>query len=289
MEPVTIAIICAVAFGGVVAASAFIRQLLLSRDKRLNDQAQQKALQQEVDELEKMRQQLEGSKRFDAHYKILGSNKDAIVYLDTKIEDLLQKKAKLIERYGQLTTKESGAILDGDVSVERKQACDKIRLEIDREISFYNSELEHLQKRRAALWDSHQDLEIYLLNQEEQRNKTLDSIYEKHTAVLEKIYIRHTDQTEHVARDSIKAGTQSFKAMVMAPIQFLMQYFGLSTGISLDQAAKEIQKRTEVSDTQDDINGDGYDSDYDPDSDDELDDDQAAYGFKSRKKQLAWT
>ena len=288
MEPVTIAIICAVAFGGVVAVSAFVRQLMLSRDKRLNDQAQQKALQHEIDELEKMRQQLESSKRFDAHYKILGSNKDAIVYLDTKIDDLLKKKAQLIERYGQLTTKESSSILDGDVSAERKKACDRLRLEIDSEINFYNSELEYLKKGCGVLWDSHQDLEIYLLNQEEQRNKTLDSIYEKHTAVLEKIYIRHTDQTEHVARDSIKAGTESFKSMVMAPIQFLMQYFGLSTGISLDQVAKEIQKRTDVSDAQDDINGGNYDSDYDPDSDDELEDGEKL-GFTNRKKQLAWT
>ena len=48
MEPVTIAIIGAVVFGVVVAVSAFVRQLILSRDKNLNDKAQNKALELEA-------------------------------------------------------------------------------------------------------------------------------------------------------------------------------------------------------------------------------------------------
>ncbi|CZR30312.1 Uncharacterised protein [Legionella pneumophila] len=65
MEPVTIALICAASFGAVVALSAFIRQLLLSRDKNLNDEAQRKAINQEAGELEKMREQMQSNKRFD--------------------------------------------------------------------------------------------------------------------------------------------------------------------------------------------------------------------------------
>ena len=84
MEPVTIALICSAAFGVVVALSVFIRQLILSRDKNLNDKAQRRALTQEANELEKMREQMQSNKRFDSHYRVLGSNKDAIVYLDNK-------------------------------------------------------------------------------------------------------------------------------------------------------------------------------------------------------------
>jgi len=50
MEPVTIALICSAAFGAVVALSVFIRQLILSRDKNLNDKAQRRALTQEANE-----------------------------------------------------------------------------------------------------------------------------------------------------------------------------------------------------------------------------------------------
>ncbi len=268
MEPVTIALICAAAFGAVVAISVFVRQLLLSRDKNLNDEAQRKAISQEAGELEKMRDQMQGNKRFDSHYKVLGANKDAIVYLDTKIEDILRKKTVLIDRYAQVSLKESGAIVDGESTAERKTACDRLKKEIDEEIKFYDSELEHLQKRRASLWDTHGDLQEYLLGQEKSRNESLDYIYKQHSGLLEKIYIRHTDNSEHIAKQTIEAGTSSFKAMILAPIQFLLQYFNISTGISFDQSKIEKAARDDVDKVESDIN-DSENSDYDINSDDE--------------------
>ena len=74
-----------------------------------------------------MREQMQSNKRFDSHYKVLGANKDAIIYLDNKIEDTLHKKTQLIDRYAQVTIKESGAIVDGELSVERKAACDRLK------------------------------------------------------------------------------------------------------------------------------------------------------------------
>lgn len=186
MEPVTIALICAASFGAVVALSAFIRQLLLSRDKNLNDEAQRKAINQEAGELEKMREQMQSNKRFDSHYKVLGANKDAIIYLDNKIEDVLRKKAQLVDRYAQVSLKESGAIVEGGISIERKDACDRLKKEIDEEIKFYDSELLHLQQRRTSLWDTHTDLQEYLLGQEKSRNESLDHLYKQHTSLLEK-------------------------------------------------------------------------------------------------------
>lgn len=254
MEPITIALICAASFGAVVALAAFIRQLMLSRDKTLNDEAQRRALAQETGELEKMREQMQSSKRFDSHYKVLGANKDAIIYLDTKIEEILHKKTELIDRYGQLSIKESGAIVSGEVSAARKEACDRLKAEIDVEIKFYNGELATLQKRRTSLWDTHTDLQEYLLGQEKSRNESLDAIYKQHSSLLEKIYIRHTDQTEQVAKRTIDAGTSTFKTIIMAPIQFLLQYFNLSTGISLDQTRVEKEARDDVENAEDDIN-----------------------------------
>lgn len=270
MEPVTIALICAASFGAVVALSAFIRQLLLSRDKRLNDEAQRRALAQETDELKKMREQMESNKRFDSHYKVLGANKDAIAYIDTKIEDILHKKTALVDRYAQISIKESGAIVRGEVSAERKAACDRLKKEIDQEIKFYDKELEHFQQRRTSLWDTHTDLQEYLLEQEKARNASLDTIYQKHSGLLEKVYIRHIDASEQIAKKTIDAGTSSFKQMVTAPLQFLLQYFNISTGIGLDQSKMESDARGDVEKAEDDIN-DIPKRDGDTKSDDEVD------------------
>jgi hypothetical protein len=254
MEPGIIALICAASFGAVVAIAAFIRQLILSRDKNLNDEAQRKALSQEAAELEKMREQMQGSKRFDSHYAVLGSNKQAIMYLDNKIEEILHKKTALIERYSQITIKESGAIVDGQVSVDRKNACDRLKAEIDEEVKFYDKELINFQERRTSLWDAHSDLQVYLLKQETSRNASLDTIYKQHSSLLEKIYLRHTENAERVAGQSISAGTATFKSIIMAPINFLLQFFNISTGISIDQSRIEQQARDDVDRIEKEVN-----------------------------------
>ncbi|BCA95942.1 hypothetical protein TUM19329_23030 [Legionella antarctica] len=263
MDPISIALICAASFGAVVTIAAFIRMMMLSRDKELNDEAQRTALTQEAGELEKMREQMQSNKRFDSHYKVLGANKDAIFYLDGKIEDILHKKTELIDRYAKISIKESEAIVDGALSTQRKVACDRLKLEIDEEIKFYDSELVNLQQRRISLWDTHTDLQEYLLEQEKSRNENLDFIYKQHSGLLEKVYIRHIDHSEHIAKQTIDAGTSTFKSMVWAPAQFLLQYFNLSTGISMDKFQMENDARDEVEKAESDMN--------DPsDSDDEI-------------------
>lgn len=255
MEPVTIAIVATAVFGAVTALSVFIRQLLLSRDKRLNDNAQHRALGQETRELERLRKQMEGSKRFDSHYKVLGVNKDAIQYLDQKIEDTLNKKFALIQRYSQIAIKESSAIIEKGQPTERKVVCDLLRDEIDKEMIFFDRELQQLQNRRAALWDTHSELQIYLIEQEKSRNEKLDGIYQTHTSVLEKIYIRHNESTDQVAKHTIEAGTHTLKYL-MAPWQLLMKFFGMSTGIKPQTAPAEMVSRKSVADIQREINAD---------------------------------
>lgn len=254
MEPVTIALICAASFGGLVILAAFVRQLFLSRDKLLNDEAQKNALAQEALELEKMRGEMQNNRRFENHYNVLSDNKDAIAYLDTKTENIFKKKTELVERYAQIAMKESTAIVEGESSAARKAACDLLKKEIDEEIKFYDNELKQLQERRAFLWDTQADFQEYLLNQEKTRNASLDSIYERHSGVLEKLSIRHADDSEQIAKQSIQAGTASFKSIILAPIQFLLQYFNISAGISLDQSGLEQASRDDVEEAERDIN-----------------------------------
>lgn len=257
MEPGIIALICAASFGAIAAIAAFVRHLLLSRDKSLNDEAQRRALAQEAQELENMREQMQSNKRFDAHYKVLGANKDEIIYLDSKIEELLHKKMQLIERCSQLSLQESNAIVEGQSSAARKNNCDRLKAEIDEEMTFYDNELVALQQRRTSLWDAHGGLQGHLLKQEQVRNASLDALYKQHSTLLEKIYIRHTEHSEHVAIKSISAGTSLFKSIVMAPMQFLMSYFNGSSGISFVQANIEAASRDDVARTEDELNGVG--------------------------------
>lgn len=254
MEPLIIALICSASFGALVVLSAFVRQLLLSRDKRLNDEAQRLAVNQEAAELEKMREQLYKQTRFESHEKILGANKDGIIYLDTKINELFSKRQNVLERYAQFSIKESNNILNGDVSPERKQVCDRLKKEIDEEVRLYDVELAQLQQRRSILLEAQRDIDKYLLAQEQSRKEILDTIYKQHSGILEKVYLRHAESAELVAKNTIEAGTSSFKAMILAPIQFLLQYFNLSTGINLDHTKIEKKARDAVKDTENDLN-----------------------------------
>lgn len=276
MDPVTVAIICAAVFGVVVTLAAFIRQLLLSRDKDLNDKAQERALAKETAELEKLRVQMASNKRFKTHYQVLGANKDAIMYIDQKIEENIKKKYELIERYAQLILKESATIISGESTADRKVVCDKLKVEIDKEIAFYDSEILVLQNRRGNLWDSHSEFLDHLLEQEKKRNKHLDAVYQQHSNMLEKIYLRHNENSEHVATEGIKASTETFKAFLMAPINFLMAVFKLSSFISTDAADKEKSSRDEVDEIESDIN----DGDVLDDSEIELED---AFGRGNRQ------
>ncbi|MCP0913554.1 hypothetical protein ELY11_04165 [Legionella septentrionalis] len=259
MDPITVAIIGAVVFGVASAFAVFVRELLLSRDKQLNEEAQQRALAQETKELEKIRVQMETSRRFDSHYQVLGANKDAIRYLDQKIEEILNKKLILVQRYAQMTLKESEAIvagkavLEGSSLAERKATCDLLRAEIDEEIKYYESELQQLQKRRASLWDAHNELQTSLLAQEKARNERLDGLYTHHSGVLEKVYLRHDEHLEAVTKKSIDAGTEALK-ILLAPFHFLLKLFKLSDGIFSEQAQEEIAARKKVSEVEREIN-----------------------------------
>src|SRR5690606_6988811 len=69
-------------------------------------------------------------------------------------------------------------------------------------------------------------VEDLLLAQESERNSSLDKAFIQHAAILEKTFLRHIEHTEVIAAKGIEASTSSFKDLMLAPIQFLMQFFG---------------------------------------------------------------
>ncbi|WP_131781750.1 hypothetical protein [Legionella gresilensis] len=255
MGPIAIAVICAAVFGVVSTITAFIHRLLASRDKRLNDLAQAKALTQETIELEKLRHEMLSYKRYNAYYQVLGENKEAVQYLDQKIEEILKKKSELIERYAQAIVKESNAIVAGNSSLDRKEVCDKLRQEIDNQLKTYDTEIKQLQQRRSNLWNSNKELQDYILEQEKKRNEHMDAVYQQHSALLEKIFLRHNDNSENVTKTLIDSTTQTFKSLITAPIEFLSKTFRLTKNASSNVAKQELLKRQNIAALEALING----------------------------------
>jgi hypothetical protein len=255
MGPIAIAVICTAIFGVVSTITAFIHRLLSSRDKRINDLAQEKALTQETTELQKLRHEMLSYKRYNAYYQVVGENKEAVQYLDQKIEEVLKKKSDIIERYAQIIVKESNAIVSGGGSLNRKEVCDQLRQEIDGQVKMYDAEIKQLQKRRANLWDSNKELQDYILDQERKRNEHMDTVYQQHSALLEKIFLRHNENSEHVTKSLIDSSTQTFKSLITAPIEFLAKAFRLSKGIKPTIAKQELLKRQNIAALEALING----------------------------------
>jgi DNA-binding transcriptional MerR regulator len=273
MEPVTVAVICATVFGGVVALSAFIRQLLLSRNQSVNEKSQRRALDQESFKLKNLRKELESQQRFKSHYDMLGNNGDAIQYLDDKIEEIIKEKMKLIDRFSELSIKHSHAIIEGKSTPDKKLSCDKLKEEIDKQIKVYDEQLKTLQERRAKLWDKNDELQNYLLAQEAKRNEKLDYLYQRHSEILEKVFVGHNDNRTKIAQQTLTEGTTTFKEMILAPIRFLMSVFSKSAGIDLEQPQIESDNRDDVSNAEDDINQSDSDTDLDDDWESDYDDD----------------
>lgn len=260
MEPVTIAIISITVFGVLGLLTAFIRQLLVSRDKKLNDEANLRALKEETDVLDKLRQQMIATPRFSYHYQVIDHNKDALLHIEARIEDIFQKKLVLIERYSKIARDESQAMIQGKVDEGRKHDCEMLKMEIDEQLKFYENELNTMQAQRNALWGNHKDLDQHLIAQEAARNKSLDELYHRHSILLEKIYLRHNENAEEVATQGIKATTSTLHDALVGPLTSLMAYFKKSGAVvDTSQADKESEARKKVEEAKQDLD-DSFDA-----------------------------
>lgn len=253
MDLMTTALICAATFGVVTAVSAFIRQLMLHREKKLNDKAQRRALAKEAKQLQAMRHQLEISQRYDAHYRVLEKNSDSIRYIDEQIDDLIARKMALIERYSKVVMTQSDSILKGGFDSQQKQDCDVLRQGVDRELAQFDNEIKALQQTRADLWENHQELQDKLLEQEQAHNRQLDDVYRQHSSIIEKLSLRHAASNDIIAAKTLDEGGNAFKMMVLAPIKFLVSFFTKTDIIDLEQVGNEIGKREDVKNAQEDL------------------------------------
>ncbi|MDF1646928.1 MAG: hypothetical protein P1U61_08135 [Legionellaceae bacterium] len=226
MDIYILILICTLGVAAIGGIGALLWQLVLSRDKRLNQKAHLKALEKESEALNHLREQQESSQRFQAHHEILDKNKESIEALDKKIDALFERKISMIKSYGEMVQQESASMIQNFnlfASTKMPSAlCDNFH----KTFEAYETELATLQEQRANLWTTQTDFQKHLIEEERIRNEKLDDLYYRHTALLEKIYLSQAKNIEEIDKASIEAGTESLKYSIFYPFQFLTSFFG---------------------------------------------------------------
>jgi hypothetical protein len=253
MEVSTIAIVCAPAFGVVAMLSTFIGQVLLSRDKALNEKAQKKALNQELFGLEKLRKEIGGLKGLDADSEDSGVKGD-VQELDANIKAIFKKKSALVERYAEMVAKESNAVICKEQSLENQEMCKRFKNEIDKELSFYQQELQQLQMQRDAEGNVHSPLRHNRLEQEKQVLSHLQVVYERHVGLLEKVYLRHDHIEADTAAKFLETRVIRFNPLTWGSVTALKQCFKASKEVDKFGVRNESMRRQEIADAQDWLN-----------------------------------
>lgn len=254
MSPMIIGLICTVSLGALMTIIAFIRQILYSRNTKMNEQAQVDALKLENKILEDSREQFKNDNRFSAHYLILKDNKEQIALFDEQIMNTLQLKTDIIKDYAQDILKQSNQIITTqDNSDQRREICKNLRKVIDDKIVHYDNELKNLQEERAKLRTKRLDFQDQLLKEEKERNQSLNAIYKDHSAILEKIMLRHIGDAEMVSSKNIEASSSAFKDIWTSLIQIFTGMIGVPQ-ISFVQNRVEQVHRVDVARLEKEIN-----------------------------------
>ncbi len=103
----------------------------LSRDMLLNHRAQQLALQQEIERLEKLEYDL--TQLFEQVFEL----PDPVMTLDEKINTLFNNLLILINAYAKMTKKEAQMVVQGEFSIESRHFCDIVKQEMDVELRVF--------------------------------------------------------------------------------------------------------------------------------------------------------
>lgn len=235
MAPLTLALLCTAALGVLLIIAAFIRQMILNREKRKNDEAQIKSLEFEIGRLDELRKEMKQNPR-DAYQNIHESHNKEIKQLDDEIRQIYLKKEKLLEEEIKLMEQDAN-----NLHPEGSQDC-KERFKLKRELSkdklaSYDEEIKLLKERREKLLGANIDHEREVLKQEDTHMQKLDDLYHQHSDVMKEVYLRHIGNSENIALETLKAGTSTFFDALKTPLQMLVQLFtGVPvTSVTLNQ------------------------------------------------------
>lgn len=256
MDIYLLILLCSVSIAIIGGIGAFIWQLILSRDKQLNETAQLSALEKEGSALESIREQVANTRRYDAHYQVLRDNHKAIRYIDKKIDAIIKQKAEYLKQYGAMVQEETAVIAQHPGWVDRIQQIDGFRTGVNVQIRQLDQELQLLQRRRSELWGESHELQTELIQEETHKNQTLDGLYSQHTDLLEKFYLGHASRVDTANQASIDAGTNALRYSLFAPVEAISRLWGGGQVRVTDpeRIPHEIMSRQAVREVQNGIN-----------------------------------
>jgi hypothetical protein len=255
MDPYILILLCTLSISIVGSIGAFLWQLLLSRDKQLNQRAHLGALEKEASVLETLRGQQEGDTRFRAHYDALANNSKSIELINEKINEILEKKLQLIKEYAEMVKEESSSMIRNFSFFLSSTAPSILSDTYHQTLDSYEMELTALRTQRDKLWTISREFQAELLSAESNRNEKLDTLYSTHTALLGKVYLAQARNSDEIEKASINAGSTAFKYSIFYPLQLLASFFGLHKSPDILRSTEdETKARTFVQAVENEIN-----------------------------------
>lgn len=229
MEIFLIGLICTAVFGVILSIAAFIRQLMLSRDKQLNDLALNKAFDLAAEKLGEMRQQREN---FNTKFPLDFCVKQ-IEDISTDIKYYIAVKEALVSKFkdcnknnnsGQLNVN-ALTLSDQDAALEKVET---IILELIKSKHKWGEAYYEMQKEKTT------------------NDRETNALFSQHTIILEKTISNNNENSEKITKELIDAGKESFQNYITLPFQAFINYFRLTKDSSPEQFEKEKTSRQKV-------------------------------------------
>lgn len=259
MEPVTLVIICAVSFGGLASIVSIIHQYLLTRNQRLNQLAQERVIEQYNQSLRDIRAEMAQNSQKYIYHELIDDNKEAIVQIDEQIQEIMQAKLALVERYSETIGREAKKLREGDYEEERFELNAQLKENLEKALSEFDEQIVTLQGKRQQLLSDKKTLVETLISQEQKQNEALNAMYKQHGQYLDKMYLTHAENQQKLSQSFIESSKSFFKAFIRAPIDFIASFFSKGSNIDSNQAQTEAQEREDTSLLERGLNKIGFD------------------------------
>lgn len=245
MEPVSIVVICAASFGGLMTLASVIHQYFLSRNQRLHQLAEERAVRYQQKALERLRNEIRQN-QFKQEYHLLDENKEAITHLDEEIHKLMTQKITIIQRFSKLMDKEVKRKRERFFSSHHQKKINTLKEEMSLSLSLSDQRIKTLQDNRGDLLQYKKHIEKDIRQKEIEQNKALNTLYEQHGAFLEKIQLKQAEYRFSLANSIVSATTSLFDKLIMAPAKFIAAYFSPSSNINSKKPSQEVRLRANM-------------------------------------------
>lgn len=245
MEPVSIVVICAVSFGGLVTIASLIHQQFLSRNQSLHQLAEERAMRYHQMSLERMRREIKKDK-FKEQYALLNDNKEAIRHIDEDINKLMGEKIKLIKKFSKLIESQIKERENHFFSRSFQKKLKQLKASLSMALTQYDERISQRQSTRSELFLHNKEIEVSIRLREIEQNKALNDLYKQHSRFLEKIQLKQSEYRYSLAQSIISATTRLFDKLILSPAKLISAYFSPSSSANTKKVSEELTQRQDI-------------------------------------------